>query len=82
MLIEKCSNRLVAQGPAHLKQVVEPLDQAGSEVPAGGKEIVQLCLDQIDVLAGKIEELRRRLRCGPRNTERPTAVRAEAFRAT
>jgi transposase len=53
---------VVAQGPAHLKQIVELLDQAGSEVPETVKEIVQLYLDQIDVLTGKIEELHRRLR--------------------
>jgi transposase len=53
---------VVAQGPAHLKQIVQLLDQAGPEVPDAVKEIVQLDLDQIDVLTGKIEELHRRLR--------------------
>lgn len=53
---------VVAQGPAHLKQIVELLDQAGSEVPDTVREIVQLYLDQIDVLTRKIEELHGRLK--------------------
>ncbi|MFG1374317.1 IS110 family transposase [Xanthobacter oligotrophicus] len=53
---------VVAQGPAHLKQIVELLDEAGSQVPDTVREIVQLYLDQIDVLTRKIEELHGRLR--------------------
>ena len=53
---------VVAQGPAHLKQIVELLDEAGSQVPDTVREIVQLYLDQIDVLTHKIEKLHGRLR--------------------
>ncbi|WP_231711118.1 IS110 family RNA-guided transposase [Xanthobacter dioxanivorans] len=53
---------IVAQGPAHLKQIIELLDEAGPEVPDAVREIVRLYLDQIDVLTRKIEELHRRLR--------------------
>lgn len=53
---------IVAQGPAHLKQIIVPLEEAGPEVPDTVREIVQLYLDQIDVLTRNIEDLHRRLR--------------------
>ncbi|MFG1379699.1 IS110 family transposase [Xanthobacter autotrophicus] len=53
---------VVAQGPAHLKQIIELLAEAGAEVPDTVREIVQLYLDQIDILTRKIEELHGRLR--------------------
>ena len=53
---------VVAQGPVHLRQVVSLLDSSTVEVPEAVKEIVHLYLNQIDLLAEKIEELGRRLK--------------------
>lgn len=52
---------VVAQGPAHLKQVIALLDEAGANVPDGVKEIARLYLDQIAVLTERIDELSARL---------------------
>jgi len=53
---------VVAQGPVHLKEVIGLLDEGTVEVPEAVKEIVHIYLDQIDLLAAKIEELSQRLR--------------------
>ena len=52
---------VVAQGPAHLKQVITLLDEAGASAPESVKEIARVYLDQIAVLTGRIDELTARL---------------------
>lgn len=52
---------VVAQGPAHLKQIIALLDETGASVPESVKEIARIYLDQIAVLTGRIDELTARL---------------------
>ena len=59
---------VVAQGPAHLKQVTELMEAGTEEVPDAVKEIVRLYLDQIERLTQKIEELTRRLQDATRES--------------
>ncbi len=51
---------VVAQGPAHLKQVIGLTETGTAEVPDTVKEIVRRYLDQIDHLTAKTQELTRR----------------------
>lgn len=53
---------ILAQGPAHLKPLLEMLDGGSIEVPDAVKEIARLYLDQIELLTEKIDELTRRLK--------------------
>ena len=57
---------VVAQGPAHLKQVTGLLDEAGADVPDAVREVVGLYLDQIDILSEKIEGLTIKLKAATR----------------
>ena len=59
---------VVAQGPAHLKQVTELMEAGTEEVPDTVKEIVHLYLDQIEHLTQKIEELTRQLQDATRES--------------
>ena len=69
---------VVAQGPAHLKQVTGLLDEAGADVPDAVREVVGLYLDQIDILSEKIEGLTIKLKAATREnsgTRRALALR-------
>jgi transposase len=59
---------VVAQGPAHLKQVIDLMETGTEEVPDTVKEIVRLYLDHIEVLTQKIEDLTRRLQDATRES--------------
>jgi transposase len=53
---------VVAQGPVHLREVIDLLEDGGDELPDTVKEIARLYLDHINVLGGRIEELAAGLR--------------------
>ena len=57
---------VVAQGPAHLKQVPGLLEEAGADVPDAVREVVGLYLDQIDILAQRIEDIASKLKAATR----------------
>jgi len=59
---------VVAQGPAHIKQVIDLMEAGTEEVPGTVKEIVRLYLDQIDLLTQKIDDLTRRLQDATRES--------------